>query len=240
MNEIHVTQLSDFIDKINEMDCGHWVFRGVVNAKKHRLIPSFGRMSGVSEMDLIGEFKVRTLPLLPHQPRNEWETLAIAQHHGLPTRFLDWSLSPLVALYFATLPTLSAKGQLNSAVADAAVYAFHACNFVDTNTYPDPLNISEVSLYSPPYLSPRIPNQSGVFSVQPDPRSSMEDQITKSSNNSSEFDLKKFILPKGKISEIQKQLFLLGIRHGSLFPDIDGHAMELKMRHNLAGSHAHG
>ncbi len=88
----------------------------------HELIPSLARPPRKVEAEetLIKRFKQNAYPFLKTIPEREWEWLFLMQHHEVPTRLLDWSDSPLVALWFAMQRSADPEDKDD---ADACVWA---------------------------------------------------------------------------------------------------------------------
>jgi hypothetical protein len=182
------------------------VYRGVRDAS-YELIPKVGRLKDYDlqlEEDLLRLFKIHAAPFLLDKPANDWEWLAISQHHGLPTRLLDWTRNPLVAAYFAVEKPSDR---------DSAIYAFTADDELDLDQLPDPLRVVVEGVVFTSHITRRIVAQSGLFTIHPNPKDPLRGA-----------KVDKLIIPVSLREEFKRILFTYGLHRGTLFPDLDGQA----------------
>jgi hypothetical protein len=203
------------------------VYRGQ-KSSAYKLVPKVGRIKkfrepkrkiGQSssspridqEKDILSEFKNRALPLLPRTPADNWEWLAIGQHHGLATRLLDWSTSPLVAAYFAVEKDWDGDSVVFSY--NSGFYNYHGKK---NGKKKDPFFEEKVvKRITPASYTRRIEAQSGRFTIHGDPTLPLEDLSTNASLN-------RIIITHSFRRELREILSGYGIHRASLFPDLDG------------------
>lgn len=239
MEIITINSFIHLIEIISKPDCGHYVYRGVSDSLNHKLIPSIGRLPNlylpIDEKEMFDQFKLRAYGSLEKHPNNDWEWLALAQHHGLPTRLLDWTSSPLVAAYFATKPNIDKGSGLLAQCSEngCAIYALHFCEYINTSSHPNPFEYDKIGILYPPHITDRISGQFGLFSTQPEPKE--EFQI--SYDERFPTDITKYELSQEVATEIQKRLFFLGVREDSIFPDLDGYTRSIVTKSIMSDYH---
>src|SRR4051812_49396847 len=104
MQQVAIAKLHDFIAR-PLWDTRTMIFRGVAKSS-YKLVPSLGRQASKTPEDLLKfeyvlllEFRRRALPYLKVVPSSDLDWTFLAQHYGIPTRLLDWTTNPLVAMY---------------------------------------------------------------------------------------------------------------------------------------------
>lgn len=218
MKEFRVKSFVEFHECIERYDQKFTVFRGVSNAA-YDLIPKIGRTDTKfkgkphrSERAMLEQFQDWAVPYLSFTPRNDWEWIGLMQHHGAPTRLLDWSRNPLVAAYFAV-----DKETTN----DSAVYAWRSKDRpVNIKTDGNPFSVSEVRKFIPAHVSDRIIAQAGLFTVHPSPFTPMVSDT-----------LDKIVIMSDFRKAMKDTLFKYGVHRAALFPGLDGLAEHLTWLH---------
>lgn len=216
-----VESLGDFVEYITtRLPPGGrwWVYRGQED-HSWGLVPKilrppferFRKMETPSitpkqhETRVIEAFERLARAYLPDRELSPWELLALAQHHGIATRLLDWTSNPLVALFFAV--DWPNQGR------DSAVWC--CCgDSLPTAGATSPFQTDEIVFYDPPRISPRISVQSGCLTATPIARPMQAEDWPAT--------LVRLRVPCSARVALRRVLADMGVHRGALFPDLDG------------------
>jgi hypothetical protein len=260
IKEIQISSLGELLDEVTpsepdpvtgrRRDSG--IYRGCFDSGRP-LLTSLDRLGGTTpphskaglEAHILRNFVRYSRPHLPTAPVNDWELLVTAQHHGVPTRLLDWTYSPLVAAYFAT--------RQEHGNGDRAVWRLDWQRLHDAFGFPKLALLIEdlhqlfggethrftpwrlfdrrandpqfACMIEPPSIDARIIAQAAVFTLCSDKQNAFDRFLEAQGLAGS---LTRYVIAGGDVSRVRDQLELAGMDERRLFPDLGGVAAAIR------------
>jgi hypothetical protein len=220
------------------------VFRGLARAD-YSNHTSLARLQG--DYAALEHHLLRNFRKYAHQQApgpTTWDWLALGQHHGLPTRLLDWTFSPLVALHFATaswpdhdavlwaVDCAAAHSRLPEALREALedegslvfttdLLALYAPEVWDLGALEEDEPFA--LFFEPPTFDERIASQAAVLSVLSDPRCHLEEWLERHGGA-----WRAWRIPADLKAEVRERLDQAQITERALMPGLDGLAAWLR------------
>lgn len=245
--EITICSWSDFNRQIKTLKYREWVYRGQSNYKwplqtslfrafndVYQLRNQNSRLSekiakNSYEQRLIENFKTNAHLFINDLPSydDNLEWLAVMQHYGAPTRMLDFTYSPYVALFFS----------ITNGSSDSTIFCFNKRE-LNGGVYKDEKNESifknqllkedsYLQIYDPQKTNQRLHNQQGLFVVPSNNYESIDEIITNSDREYWDSG-HKYVIPKTLHYEMIENLKKMNITSSIIFPGIEGYTQSLK------------
>ncbi len=239
-----IISLQAFDPRINRYRSSY-LYRGMPNVNFHletSLARNCKELGGDLEKSILRNFTKYASIEDPGMVNSVWRQLIIGQHHGLPTRLLDWTYSPLSALHFATSGESFSQMQENDCVVWAidieeingllpenykaqlqkeSSYLF-TVEMLDQEAgclekYDCDMKMDAMVLIEPPSIDQRIINQYSYFSITPKGIESIEEFLESKTERTI-----KYIIDKSLKWRIRDMLDQLNVNERIIFPGLDG------------------
>ena len=229
---------------------GPFVFRGMSNVSWD-LRTSLMRLAG--QFDKVEGSLLRNFRKYGHRNADSgglfWHWLVVAQHHGLPTRLLDWTYSPHIAAHFATedIDQLHRDGAIwavdmvgvhdrlpknlrkvlrdeQALIFTAAMLDSYAGSLGQFDNRFGKARVTGALFLEPPSLDDRIVNQAGLFSIMSPSSARLDHWLEEAAP-----DLyRRVVIPASVKLEIRDKLDMMNITERMIYPGLDGLSRWLK------------
>src|SRR5258708_1108690 len=227
---IIINSISDFTENLPS-DHNLWFYRGQKEdwplipklfRDCHYVLPAAHNGWQQVEEGMLTKLQNQALPFLTQIPQYDWEWLTIAQHYGMPTRLLDFTKNPLVALFFAVEDLRNTDSKTNS-----VVYASTSggSTFSADPTLKNALRTYDMqnSFYVPRHLNQRMSAQQSIFYLPRLP-AGFDEYIFEPPSTA---NLRKYVIPAESRTKIRLEVDRLGMDHCAVFPDLEGRSKKI-------------
>lgn len=222
--QIVIDSVGKYVEHVldNQRTQSDMIYRGHASVDWD-LKPGIGRNNYSRELEqkVFEQFKMKYYSYTSERPLTDMDVMFLAQHYGLPTRLLDWSYNPMIALYFACESHPEVDGCIYTVSLREFLVVDSESDMNAPRTMKDIMSMKKPMYVVPNYTDERYKNQSALFLLCNKP----EKKFTSVPLT--------YVIKKEAKEQIIKDLALLGYDRTLVFPMLDSLCKDIKKRLGL-------